>query len=74
MAHPTAFRSQGLVALNRADGSVIMLTQEEADAVAGLCGPGAHAANSVRAHLERHGGLCQEIGTRHTGPVPPRAG
>ena len=63
MAHCTAFRHQGLVGLNRADGSAIMLTMEEALAVADLISPSSEARAAVTRHLNAHSGL---LASRHS--------
>jgi len=63
MAHCTAFRHQGLVGLNRADGTAIMLTMEEAVAVADLIGPSSEARTAVARHLDAHS---QILGSRHS--------
>ena len=59
---PTASHSgAGLVALARHDGSVLMLTQAEAQAIAHLLSPAGAAANGVAQHLAEHGRLTRGI-------------
>jgi hypothetical protein len=73
MAHPTAFRHHGTIILNRADGSAVALTMEEAATVAALVSPSADARAAAENHLAAHRTL---LGTGH-GSVgasyPPRA-
>jgi hypothetical protein len=65
MAHPTAFRHQGSITLNRADGSSILLSMEEAAAIAALVSPGAEARAAAERHLAVHRGM---LGNRHGAP------
>ena len=63
MAAPTAYRHQGMIGLNRHDGSCVMLTMEEAAAVAALVSSGADARDAVQRHMDARGEL---LGRRHT--------
>ena len=62
MAHPTAFRHQGKVHLNRGDGTAVILTMEEAAAIAALVAPSADARAAAERHLQAHQGM---LGQRH---------
>lgn len=62
MAAPTAYRHQGMIALNRPNGGLVMLTMEEAAAVAALVSPGADARDAVQRHMDARGEL---LGRRH---------
>lgn len=56
MANPTAFRHLSNIYLNRADGSALILTTEEAAAVAALVSPSAEARAAAERHLAVHRG------------------
>lgn len=57
MARPTAYRHQGIIHLNRADGSLLALTVEEAAAIAALLSPGTEAGAAAQRHLDAHAGM-----------------
>lgn len=65
MAAPTAYRHQGMIALNRPNGGLVMLTMEEAVAVAALVSPAADARDAVQRHLDQQMNL---IGRAHSDP------
>ena len=64
MAHPTAYRHEGHVSLNRHDGTLLRLTMEEAAAIVAVVGPSAEARAAAERHLEAHANL---LGSRHGG-------
>lgn len=66
MAQPTAFRHQNRIHLNRADGTSLVLTTEEAAAIAVLVGPSAAARDAAERHLEM---LRTPLGRRHDNPL-----
>lgn len=73
MARPTAFKHQGLVCLNRADGSAIMLTTEEAAAIVALLSPASEAGAAAQRHLDAHGRLLgRSHGDEEYPAHPPR--
>lgn len=62
MAHPTAFRHQGTVTLNRHDGSSVTLSMEEAAAIAAAVSPSEVARTAAERHLLAHR---TPLGQRH---------
>lgn len=66
MAQPTAFRHENRIHLNRADGTSVVLTSEEAAAIAALVGPSAVAREAAERHLEM---LRTPLGRRHGSPL-----
>lgn len=66
MAQPTAFRHGAQIHLNRPDGTSVVLTVEEACAIAALVSPGNQATAAAERHLEA---LRTPMGRRHPNPT-----